>query len=857
MSLQNKVLLVVLGIMFVFIVAIYVIASQLILFQAARYEKSQANSKFEQLDDLFHQILITLDSKCKDWAYWDETYAFVESSDQTYVDENLSMFSMENLDVDLMVFLNQTGEIVFSRVLDPLIHDFLEIHPEMLRILESQNTFNHYLEEDGQSAGFWKAEHDVWALVSNPILKSDGNGPIHGTLIMGKCLDSETVEYLRAISKTEFEFDFSFTSGKRNGDQDEIAVVPISKDTLGVIGPLLDPFGKRVVFVKMALDRAVFRQGIRNMRLLAVSLAGIGTVAILATLGALQVLVLRRISRFIDEVDRIVDTHDLSLRVSGHRGDELGRLGKHVNQLISAIQENQNALTCTNTELDKALRVKSEFLSTMTHELRTPLNAIIGTSSVLQSLELNPQIEEYAQIIGRSSETLMGLINNVLDYSKIDSGKFELEDKEFNLLGVVEDAIEIVAASKKSPEVDVFYKLEPDVPYILRGDSLRVGQVLLNLLGNANKFTESGEICLYVYRNLDAGMLCFEVSDTGIGIPQNRIASLFEPFTQLDSSTTRQYGGTGLGLTISMKLANAMGGSIAVSSKPGVGSRFVLSIPHKADFAYRSVSEHFASKFKPNLRIAVRDVPKPHLSILESIFKSWGFNIVSPEETGSEQIAICGIWEKDPLLARRRLSSHSFPEPIPTLYLTHHSMWLLVREYSRQPILTLPYSYDDFCSNIEAILGIDKETLVEGEYIDNDLVLKLKKQSPRVLLVEDNRMNQRVFELLAEKFGLATDIACDGLEALLKIQEKTYHLLFMDYHMPNLNGMETTFRIREMGDQITQPWIVGFSANVEPQILQLMINSGMNDTLSKPMKLSQFRHSISHYLNHLPIPNLN
>ena len=849
MSLQSKVFTLVFGILLGLVFLFYLTASRLIMDQAYDFERFTSMKEIDRMKDLLQQEVDSVDTICADWAYWNDTYEFVDDLNEAYRTENLNVFSLENIDVDYLAYINRRGKLVYYIGLDPETHEEQECPDSLMGWLMKDGSLTKHDQSDSASSGYILVEDQLSAVASRPILNSEGKGEPNGVLVVGKILDQEEQDYLAQISKTEFDFTFIETNPRKKIDSD-IQIDLSDEEKLTISTALYDPEEEPVASLQIRLPRTFYQHGLEEKKRLLISILLIGLLMLLATLSTLRILVLRRIKSLTEELDVIADSDQRSLRVSCSSPDEIGRLGRHLNSLLDGIELSQNKLNTANIELEKALKAKRDFLSTITHELRTPLNAIIGTSSVLQqSSETGRELGEYAQIIGRSSETLMGLINNVLDYTKLEAGKLDIEDLPLNLLETIESVVEIVSAQKKASRIEVFCDIDPETPRLIRGDALRLKQIFLNILGNAIKFTHSGYVCFQVRISSDRKSIHFTIIDTGIGIEPEKINLLFNTFTQLDTSTTRKYGGTGLGLSISQRLAQAMGGEIKVQSERGKGSQFKVTLPLKYDEDQRSISEYFSSKMESGFNISIESIAEPHFSILKSMFNSWGITLKEPSPTDpSIHCEIIGVLEKDIDSLRTNLAKRTYPEKRPTIYLTSQTFWPIVRDYTLQPILTLPLSHDDFCANIEAVLGIGKEINSEGELIDQELIDSIDSLNLKVLLVEDNRMNQKVFELMAQKLSVTVDVAPDGIEALQKVYQQGYDIIFMDYHMPNLNGIEATYKIRQMDGIVSQPWIIGFSANVESKTLRDMMNAGMNDTLPKPMKLSHLRHALRNYL---------
>ena len=498
-------------------------------------------------------------------------------------------------------------------------------------------------------------------------------------------------------------------------------------------------------------------------------------------------------------------------------------------------------------EAKEANLTKREFFANVSHELRTPLNGILGMAHMLLDTNLNNIQKDYTQTILISSEILLNLINDILDFSKIEAGKLELEETDFDLSQTLYEVLDILTSKANEKHIDLLLKYEPGLPNSLKGDPNRLKQILLNLGSNAIKFTEKGKVVIEVKKVKSSKTQCelkFEITDTGIGIPEEKIKLLFNPFTQADASTNRKFGGTGLGLSISKKLVEMMNGEIGVQSKQDQGSTFWFTSKLKTKNNHQSTIDGPPVLFVDYEAICIDTNEEANDELIKHLnawnIKARKINSISEiEETNinSNTILIVGneneeeflnqLFEsgiKKEFVLKIFLSKVRTTKIIELAKMNHFDSIIFKPLKFRQIQLELSASLNSIIEKSET----EKKLEVSGNKTQTDL---------QILIVEDNLINQKVAMALLKKFGYKAQTADNGLIALEKMKQHRFDLIFMDFQMPELDGYETTGRIRNGQSGICSPKIpiIAMTANAMKGDQEKCLIAGMNDFLSKPI----------------------
>ncbi len=819
-----------------------------------------------------------------DWSSWDDTYDFILEYDESYIESNLLDAFFLQSRIDVIAYYDLEGKLVYGRAFKGIENGILQPDPgsPFLHLAPTDLLLQHDTPED-ELAGLALSAGQAFVVAARPVVKSSGAGPTIGTLLMGRAVNAAMVEQVAKQAQVDLSIwpygseqitPQVAASIRSISTQQSVVFERFDKRSMYgyAVYPAID--GTPAVVLQAYIPRVFAVHGNAAALYAQLSLLAAMFITLLLAAGLLERVVIARLAHLGRFVGRVNTERDLGQRLVITSNDEISQLAANINSMMGKLETAAMGLAEALETAEAATKTKSEFLATMSHEIRTPMNGIIGMTGLLMDMPLPEQQHEFVETIKISADALLGIVNDILDFSKVEAGRMTLEVIDFDLRHVIETTAELLGPKAQAKGIELVTQVMHNVPVLVCGDPGRLRQVLMNLVGNAVKFTQHGEVLIKAELvSIDAAeqqaVIKFSITDTGIGVPQDKLCRLFESFSQVDSSTTRKYGGTGLGLAISKKLVELAQGEIGVISQEGTGSTFWFTIPLGIQ-AQRQPAPPVRPQELQEMRVLVVDDNLTNRTILAKQLTIWGLRpavavngamaleILREELSSSHPFELVLLDYHMPDLSGEEVAQVIKADPrfssVKLILLTSSGQKgdaARMKELGFSAYLVKPLKQSLLLECLATVVGAQRvQPAKQAPLITSHSLSESRLRHCRVLVAEDNPVNQKVALNVLLRAGFTVEIAADGRQALEQVQSSSYDLVLMDCQMPEMDGFAATRAIRALAAPVASIPIVAMTAHAMEGDKERCLDAGMDGYVAKPINPEELFATIDDVLRH-------
>lgn len=851
--------------------AIYLLFSEAILGEFAAIEANQASVDLARVMEAVQGVEHDLEARAVEWSHWDDALEYIREPHHDFIQTN---FEGSPFDFQDLLFLNSEGDVIFAGRINQHSDKFTPLSDADKELLFREAPIQELLaaRQLKSFSGFIRQGDSPLIVAASTLSDTSATKPSQGVLVFTRHLSPELQSTISALNHTSIAFDLI---NQTSTEQPDLRNEPHSRiathaEQIHATAIIPDLRGRQLLKVEFSVPRKIYAQGraaLNNTAFLVAAFLVVANGVILLFLNSAVLNPLRRVSIVMAQIAR---TNNLSLRVPANRRDEIGVLGRSFNQLLDSTETSYREMLQARNEAQTANGGKSLFIAKVSHELRTPIHGITGMLRILMKQETNAGKRSYIQMAQDSAKGLLETINEILDFSKMETGSLALEEVEFDLLETVRDTVcQLVPRFEEKPEVELFWNVAPNVPTRVVGDPLRIRNILTNLLGNAFKFTEKGHVSLTIngYDAEQPGLsgVQFQVEDTGIGIPSHKLEEIFDPFTQADESTARLYAGTGLGLAIVKQVIDQMGGAVRAESSIGIGSIFTVLAPFKQCLRQTSSKNRSSALISPR-RIAVLAEESAGLRALVSGLQSFNCAVThfAPEDghsladlidsvTSYDLVHISGyrdilIDEVRPLV---RLAARN---EIPVVMAIRPSEMATMDRLSRSDLFFLSHKP---ISALDILLMADGKLIPSSGVSSDDDEQIRSEHHLNILVADDAATNRIILKNLLEEAGHTVEVVENGkqlVDRLIQAKEseaagaRPLDVVMTDIQMPVMDGLTAAQHVREYEKDAADAHkipIVAVTAYAFPEECMKMRASGIDHIITKPISPKRLSRLLS------------